>query len=53
MTYLIAGPGIDVKDKNCIEECPAGCTCEGERMLCSHPGECVGCGACGRPAPWR
>jgi hypothetical protein len=50
MTYLIAEPGIDVKDKNCTGEGPAGCTCEGERMPCSHPGEC---GACGRPAQWR
>jgi hypothetical protein len=29
MTYLIAGPGIDVQDKNRTGECPAGCT--GER----------------------
>jgi NAD-dependent dihydropyrimidine dehydrogenase PreA subunit len=46
MTYAIAEPCIDVKDKACTGECAAGCICEGERMLCIHPGECAGWGAC-------
>ena len=46
MTYVIAEPCIDVKDKACIDECPVDCIYEGERMLYIHPGECVGCGAC-------
>src|SRR5260370_991456 len=46
MTYVIAEPCIDVKDKACIEECPLDCIYEGERMLYIHPDECVDCGAC-------
>jgi len=46
MTYLIAEPGIDVKDKACIDECPVDCIYEGERMLYIHPDECIDCGAC-------
>jgi len=33
VTYVIAEPRIDVKDKSCVEECPVDCICEGERML--------------------
>ena len=46
MTDVIAEPCIDVKAKACNEECPVGCIYESERMLCIHPGECAGCGAC-------
>ncbi len=46
MTYVIAEPRIDVKDKASIEECPVDCIYEGERMLYIHPDECVDCGAC-------
>ena len=46
MTYVIALPCVDVKDKACIEECPVDCIYEGERMLYIHPDECVDCGAC-------
>ncbi|MFC7310795.1 ferredoxin [Streptomyces monticola] len=46
MTYVIAQPCIDVKDKACIEECPVDCIYEGPRMLYIHPDECVDCGAC-------
>src|ERR1700733_5945009 len=46
MTYVIAEPCIDVKDKSCLEECPVNCIYEGERMLYIHPDECVDCGAC-------
>ncbi len=46
MTYVIAQPCVDVKDKACIEECPVDCIYEGERMLYIHPDECVDCGAC-------
>jgi ferredoxin len=46
MTYVIAEPCIDVKDKSCIEECPVDCIYEGDRMLYIHPDECVDCGAC-------
>src|SRR5260221_505867 len=46
MTYVIAEPCIDVKDKSCVEECPVDCIYEGNRMLYIHPDECVDCGAC-------
>lgn len=46
MTYIIAQPCVDLKDKACIEECPVDCIYEGNRMLYIHPDECVDCGAC-------
>ncbi|MYW02663.1 ferredoxin [Streptomyces sp. SID3343] len=46
MTFVIASPCVDVKDKACIEECPVDCIHEGERMLYIHPDECTDCGAC-------
>lgn len=46
MTYVIAQPCVDVKDRACVEECPVDCIYEGERMLYIHPEECVDCGAC-------
>ena len=46
MTYVIAEPCVDLKDKACIDECPVDCIYEGERMLYIHPDECVDCGAC-------
>ncbi|MFI6689975.1 ferredoxin [Streptomyces sp. NPDC050485] len=46
MTYVIAQPCTDVKDKSCIEECPVDCIYEGRRALYIHPDECVDCGAC-------
>jgi NAD-dependent dihydropyrimidine dehydrogenase PreA subunit len=46
VTYVIAEPCVDLKDKACIEECPVDCIYEGARMLYIHPDECVDCGAC-------
>jgi NAD-dependent dihydropyrimidine dehydrogenase PreA subunit len=46
VTYIIAQPCVDLKDKACIDECPVDCIYEGERMLYIHPDECVDCGAC-------
>jgi len=46
VTYVIAQPCVDVKDKGCIEECPVDCIYEGNRMLYIQPDECVDCGAC-------
>lgn len=46
MTYVIAQPCVDVKDKACIEECPVDCIYEGERSLYINPDECVECAAC-------
>lgn len=46
MTYVIAQPCVDLKDRACIDECPVDCIYEGDRMLYIHPDECVDCGAC-------
>ena len=46
MTYVIAQPCVDVKDRACVQECPVDCIYEGERTLYIHPDECVDCGAC-------
>lgn len=46
MTYVIAQPCVDVKDRACVDECPVDCIYEGQRSLYIHPEECVDCGAC-------
>ena len=46
MTYVIALPCVDLKDKACIEECPVDCIYEGDRMMYIQPDECVECGRC-------
>jgi NAD-dependent dihydropyrimidine dehydrogenase PreA subunit len=46
MTYVIAEPCIDVKDRACVDECPVDCIYEGPRMLYIHPDECIDCAAC-------
>src|SRR5512146_356213 len=46
VTYVIAEPCVDVRDRACVEECPVDCIYEGERTLYIHPDECVDCGAC-------
>ncbi|MBT2381558.1 ferredoxin [Streptomyces sp. CB00316] len=46
MTYVIAQPCVDVKDRSCIDECPVDCIYEGRRALYIHADECVDCGAC-------
>lgn len=46
MTYVIAQPCVDVKDKACVDECPVDCIYEGERTLYINPLECMDCGAC-------
>jgi NAD-dependent dihydropyrimidine dehydrogenase PreA subunit len=46
VTYVIAQPCVDLKDRACVDECPVDCIYEGQRMLYIHPDECVDCGAC-------
>src|SRR5690242_12606720 len=46
VTYVIAQPCVDLKDRACVDECPVDCIYEGNRMLYIHPDECVDCGAC-------
>jgi NAD-dependent dihydropyrimidine dehydrogenase PreA subunit len=51
MTYVIAQPCVDVKDKSCVEQCPVDCIYEGSRALYINPEECVECGACEPACP--
>ena len=46
MTFVIALPCVDVKDRACVDECPVDCIYEGDRMLYIQPDECIDCGAC-------
>jgi ferredoxin len=46
MTFVIAQPCVDVKDKTCLDVCPVDCIYEGERSLYIHPDECIDCAAC-------
>lgn len=46
VTYVIAQPCVDLKDRACVDECPVDCIYEGPRMLYIHPDECVDCDAC-------
>lgn len=53
MTYVIAEPCIDVKDKACVEVCPVDCIHgkDEDRQLFIHPEECIDCGACEPACP--
>ncbi|MHC3474207.1 ferredoxin [Streptomyces sp. 7R007] len=51
MTYVIAQPCVDIKDKACVEECPVDCIYEGPRKMYINPDECVDCGACESACP--
>jgi NAD-dependent dihydropyrimidine dehydrogenase PreA subunit len=51
VTYVIAEPCIDVKDRSCIDVCPVDCIHEAERMLVIDPEECIDCGACEPECP--
>jgi len=46
VTYVIALPCVDLKDRACVDECPVDCIYEGEDQLYIHPDECIDCGAC-------
>jgi DNA-binding transcriptional ArsR family regulator len=51
VTYIIAEPCIDVKDKSCIDVCPVDCIHEYDRILVIDPDECIDCGACEPECP--
>ena len=51
MTYIIAEPCIDLKDKSCVDVCPVDCIHEFARMLVIDPEECIDCGACEPECP--
>ncbi len=43
MTYIIAEPCIDIKDRSCVDVCPVDCIHEFERILIIDPEECIDC----------
>ncbi|MGG8409315.1 ferredoxin [Streptomyces sp. 12297] len=51
MTFVIAEPCVDVKDKACLDVCPVDCIYEGERTLYIQPYECIDCSACEPACP--
>jgi len=51
MTYVIAAPCINVKDRSCVDVCPVDCIYEGADQLYIHPDECIDCGACEPECP--
>ena len=51
VTYIIAEPCIDIKDKSCVDVCPVDCIHEFGRMLVIDPEECIDCGACEPECP--
>ena len=55
MTYIIAAPCVDVKDKACVDVCPVDCIHpidgEGEPLLYIDPDACIDCGACEPECP--
>ena len=51
MTYIIAEPCIDIKDRSCVDVCPVDCIHEADRMLVIDPEECIDCGYCEPSCP--
>ncbi len=51
MTYIIAEPCIDIKDRSCVDVCPVDCIHEFDRMLVIDAEECIDCGACEPECP--
>ena len=47
MTYIIAEPCIDIKDRSCVDVCPVDCIHEAGRILVIDPEECIDCFAPG------
>jgi NAD-dependent dihydropyrimidine dehydrogenase PreA subunit len=47
VTYIIAEPCIDIKDKSCVDVCPVDCIHEAGRILVIDPEECIDCFAPG------
>jgi NAD-dependent dihydropyrimidine dehydrogenase PreA subunit len=51
VTYIIAAPCVDVKDRSCVDACPVDCIHEAERILVIDAEECIDCGACEPECP--
>ncbi|WP_067904276.1 ferredoxin [Nocardia vaccinii] len=51
MTFVIGDPCVDIKDRNCVANCPVDCIYEGATKLYINPEECIECGACENVCP--
>ena len=51
MTYVIAQPCLDTKDRSCVDVCPVDCIHEGPEQLYIDPEECIDCDACVEACP--
>jgi ferredoxin len=51
VTYIIAQPCIDLKDRSCVDVCPVDCIEEANRILVIDFEECIDCGACEPECP--
>jgi NAD-dependent dihydropyrimidine dehydrogenase PreA subunit len=51
VTYIIAEPCVDLKDRSCVDVCPVDCIHEASRILVIDPEECIDCGACEPECP--
>jgi NAD-dependent dihydropyrimidine dehydrogenase PreA subunit len=45
VTYIIAEPCLDVKDRSCVDVYPVDCIHEAKRILVVDPEECIDCNA--------
>jgi len=53
VTYIIAEPCIDIKDRSCVDVCPVDCIHEYDRILVIDPEECIDCFAAGEEVVTR
>ncbi|MFO1533108.1 MAG: ferredoxin family protein [Thermoplasmatota archaeon] len=53
MTYIIAEPCIDIKDRSCVDVCPVDCihSDDDKPQFYINPDECIDCGACEPACP--
>lgn len=51
MTFVVTQACVDVKDRSCVQVCPADCIYEGDRMMYINPDQCIDCGACEEVCP--
>lgn len=51
MAFVVTQACVDVKDRSCIQVCPADCLYEGARMMYINPEQCINCGACEPACP--
>src|SRR5204862_8009170 len=51
VSYTIAEPRIDSKDRSCLDVCSGDCSHQADRILVIGPEECIDCGACEPECP--